>query len=226
MEHAPQIAARDMAMELIELACNNCGADIDIDEDARFVTCRYCKAKLEVRRTDGAAFTKVREAVERIEKSTAELKREMKRLRAENAVLKLQEELEEVDREWADERKQFAFGRDGRPATRGMANLVFGFAFVIVVGAIVLLTQWSELTFAVVFNLGIGAAMGALGYWLRQRALAHERAEKAYSARRADVEKRIGAARRRVGGRTAGGKGSPKRGKTARRRRRAAREDG
>lgn len=51
-------------MKLLRLACNGCGADIDLPDDARLVTCRYCGASLEVTETDGAAFTRVREVVE------------------------------------------------------------------------------------------------------------------------------------------------------------------
>ena len=82
-------------MELLSLACGHCGAPLEVPEGTHYVTCGYCSAKLEVHRSGGAIYTEVLEA---IQKRTDELADEVE-------ILKLQNELERIDREWQVERE-------------------------------------------------------------------------------------------------------------------------
>lgn len=58
-------------MELVTLACNECGAPLRVDVGVRFLTCEHCGARLEVHRRDGGAWTKkiekLEERIERLE---------------------------------------------------------------------------------------------------------------------------------------------------------------
>ncbi len=82
-------------MELISVRCNHCGAPLQIPAEARFVTCMYCKSELTVQRSDGAVCTEV---LQRIEQKTDRM--------ADNlGVLRIQGELELLDREWQMKRE-------------------------------------------------------------------------------------------------------------------------
>ncbi len=65
-----------IGMELVAVRCQNCGSSLKLDPEARFVTCKHCASQLEVRHTEGAAFTKVLEEVEgRLEDTEREISR-------------------------------------------------------------------------------------------------------------------------------------------------------
>lgn len=36
------------SMKITKVCCQGCGADLEVDEEIRFVNCNYCGAKLEV----------------------------------------------------------------------------------------------------------------------------------------------------------------------------------
>ena len=84
--------------QTISVACNHCGAPLQVESATRFVTCAYCKSQLEIKRTGSSYFTSV---LERIDQNTQSI--------AENVeAIRLQHELERVDREWEKERGEFA----------------------------------------------------------------------------------------------------------------------
>ena len=83
-------------MELLSVRCNHCGAPLQIPADARFVTCMYCRSELTVQRTEGSVSTEV---LQRIEQKTDRM--------ADNlGVIRLQGELELLDREWQMKREK------------------------------------------------------------------------------------------------------------------------
>src|SRR5688572_10122426 len=97
-----------MAVETTSVACNHCGATLDIGEDTRFVTCTYCDTKLAVRREKGALFTEVRKAVAKLEKRAAKIEGDVD-------VLKLEAELARVERDWEQRREPLmSRSKDGR----------------------------------------------------------------------------------------------------------------
>lgn len=83
--------------EAISVACNHCGAPLQVEETTRFVTCAYCKSQLEVKRTGSSYFTS---ALERIDQNTQQIAEDVEAIR-------LQHELERVDREWELEQQKF-----------------------------------------------------------------------------------------------------------------------
>lgn len=184
-------------MQLVRLACDGCGADLELPGDARFVTCRFCDARLEVRHTDSAAFTRVRKAVERVERKTEKLADEMQELRAENRVLRLEDELQQLEREW-DEKKESMMirGKDGSVSvpTRFSAQVI-GFVTVVAGGIVALAMPRAEGMLAGLFIAGLGAAAG---FFQHGKAVRFEEAQERYLDRRDRLEARMEKARRRA----------------------------
>lgn len=184
-------------MELVRLACDGCGADLELPEDARFVTCRFCDARLEVRRTESAAFTRVREAVERVEQKTEKLSGEMRALRAENRMLSLKDELHQLERDWDQQKADLMIrGKDGNLSepTRFTAQVIGGVT--VAAGAFVALAM--PAAHALLAGLAIGVMGVAVGVWQHSKAVRFERAQGRYFDRRAELEARIEKARRRA----------------------------
>jgi DNA-directed RNA polymerase subunit RPC12/RpoP len=48
----------------LSVNCNHCGATLEVDENTRFVTCKYCHSRLAIQTTGSAVFTKVLEKLE------------------------------------------------------------------------------------------------------------------------------------------------------------------
>jgi DNA-directed RNA polymerase subunit RPC12/RpoP len=82
-------------MGLISLSCHHCGASLSIPDDARYVTCRFCGSQLQVEHTESATYTRV---LEKLDARTAEMARDL-------AVIKHQNALEQLDRDWQTERE-------------------------------------------------------------------------------------------------------------------------
>ena len=111
-------------MDLTQVSCNGCGAALQIPANARFVTCRYCGANLEIKHTDSAVYT---ETLNRIDQRTAEMAEDL-------GAIRRAQEIERLDREWALERNGF-MTRDKQgnlrepSATAGMLGAFIGGAF-------------------------------------------------------------------------------------------------
>jgi DNA-directed RNA polymerase subunit RPC12/RpoP len=107
-------------METISVRCNHCGAALDVGNETRFVTCQFCNSQLEIKRTDSSVFT---EEVERIARNTDKMAESME-------VIKLQNEIEQLDREWSTRMAQEApTDKEGHPISKGGA--AFGMAFAV-----------------------------------------------------------------------------------------------
>ena len=110
-------------MELLSLACGHCGAPLEVPDGTRYATCGYCSSKLEVHRSGGAIYTEVLEA---IQKRTAEIAGEVE-------ILKLQNELERIDREWQSEREScMVRGKNG--SLSEPSPVVGTIIFIVVIG--------------------------------------------------------------------------------------------
>jgi hypothetical protein len=86
---------------------------LDIDQATRFATCAHCGSKLEIKRSGSAYFTSV---LDRLDQTTRDMAGNLE-------VIKLQNELERLDREWEMQRQSFAIrDKDGNttyPSTTG-----------------------------------------------------------------------------------------------------------
>lgn len=106
---------------LIPLACNHCGAAIDVEASTRFVTCTYCGSRLEVHRTGNAAYTSVLEAIDQRTQQIAE----------DVEIIKIQNQLEHLDRQWQMQRDSLLVrnkdGSTSEPSALGTAmGIVMG----------------------------------------------------------------------------------------------------
>jgi len=77
-------------MKVTKVCCQGCGADLQIDETIRYVTCNYCNARLEI--VHDTTVTHSRQ-LDKIERTTDDLAVKLK-------VLELQNDIERLDREW------------------------------------------------------------------------------------------------------------------------------
>ena len=80
-------------MPVVSVSCNHCGAPLEVAESPRFVTCRHCGSRLKIEHGQGAAYTEVLEELQATQREMAD----------DIETLRLQNELERVDREWSDE---------------------------------------------------------------------------------------------------------------------------
>jgi DNA-directed RNA polymerase subunit RPC12/RpoP len=108
------------SLQTISVNCNHCGATLQVDENTRFVTCNYCHSRLAIQRSDSAVFTEV---LEKIEEHTGELAEDVK-------LIRLQNEIEQLDREWMMTREKFMLsGQNGQKSDPSIAG---GVAMIIV----------------------------------------------------------------------------------------------
>ena len=91
-------------MQLEKIACNSCGAPLEVAGTARFATCRHCGTQLSIQRTETATFTEV---IEKLAATTEELSEKINTLTGHS-------ELAALDREWELERQKYLVtGKDG-----------------------------------------------------------------------------------------------------------------
>lgn len=77
-------------MKITKVCCQGCGADLEVDEDIRFVNCNYCGAKLEIVHDRTTTHSRV---LEKLERRSDEMAEDLR-------VIRLQNDLEKLDREW------------------------------------------------------------------------------------------------------------------------------
>lgn len=82
-------------MKLVTINCNECGAPLEAPKKTKFLTCGYCSAQLKISHSGGASYSEVLESVD---ERTSRIADDVERL-------KIESELERVDREWHDERE-------------------------------------------------------------------------------------------------------------------------
>lgn len=102
-------------METQAISCNHCGAPLQVQPTTRFVTCGHCGSQLRVERSKDAIFTEVLE----------DLRATQSEMAADLETLRLQNELERIDREWERESRRYEIvSQDGRRSTPGTGSSV------------------------------------------------------------------------------------------------------
>ncbi len=140
-----------MDTRVMKLCCQGCGADLQVTEDVRFVTCNYCQSKLEIVRDASVTHTRV---LEKLERTTERIAGNLK-------VIELQNDLERLDREWESERSSMMVrGENGQVSAPSTAASVIGGIFAIGFGIFFMVsTSFMGLSLFSVFGLifaGIG----------------------------------------------------------------------
>jgi hypothetical protein len=169
-------------MKLLTLSCNECGAPLEVPADAKFVTCGYCSARLAVQRTSNAVYTEV---LEKIGEQTEKLAQEVE-------VLKLQNELARLDREWSDERERHMISdKHGRhePSTASVIApvLVGAVGLVMTLGMLGSGAPGMAIFGLLFFAFGIVIAVANAG-----KASAYTKAREQYEWRRSQLLARLG----------------------------------
>lgn len=144
---------RPVETRVIKLCCQGCGADLEVDDSIRFLTCNYCHSKLEVVRDASTTHTRV---LEKIEETTQRMEGSLK-------VIELQNDLATLDREWESFRQTMLVrsehGDVSEPSSPG--NVVRG--VVLIIGGIVWMVFASSMGAPGIFPLFgllfIGAAI-------------------------------------------------------------------
>jgi len=171
-------------MNTISLSCDSCGAPLDAPERTRFVTCRHCGSRLEVHRTGDVFYT---ELLDTLQRRTDEMAEDLD-------VIRLQNELEQLDREWFIGREQHMDrNKQGHlhvPTTR---DALLGGIMIVVFGVIwtAMATSMGAPFFFPLFGLlfiggGLYTAINSFS-----KAAAYRQAESRYRARRADLLKQL-----------------------------------
>src|SRR3954464_7478038 len=83
--------------QVINVACNKCGASLPVTAGTRFVTCAYCGSQLEIPRSGSAVYTEV---LQSIDQRTQRIEQDVEQIKRQN-------ELEQLDRDWMMRREQF-----------------------------------------------------------------------------------------------------------------------
>jgi hypothetical protein len=106
-----------MGPEISTVACNHCGAPLELGPTTRFLTCTHCGAKLQLHRSGNALYTEVLEA---IDQRTRAMAQEMDDIRRQN-------ELARLDREWMLRRDPLMVrGKHGGTSVPSAPTSIFG----------------------------------------------------------------------------------------------------
>jgi LSD1 subclass zinc finger protein len=187
------VADEEEAMEMTKVSCNGCGAALQVPEGARFVTCRYCNASLEIKRTESAVYT---ETLERIDQRTAAMAEDLDAIRQG-------QEMERLDREWALRRAGFM--RLSKDGTEREPSVAAGVLSIVIGGGFGLF--WTVMAFGITSRgMGMGAPgpvmifplfgvlfiAGAvvMGLMTISRALRLQQAQREYERRRGEMAAR------------------------------------
>lgn len=176
-------------MKITKVCCQGCGADLEVDETVRYVTCNYCHARLEVVHDPSVTHTRL---MEKLEKTTDRMAENLK-------VIELQNDLERLDREWSSHRESFMVtGKDGHRSLPTHGGSVIGGVIGVAFG---------------IFWIGMAASIGApapmvifgvvfVGFIIFKsisgtaKAGEHQSAESDYQSRRDRLARQIDESRR------------------------------
>lgn len=175
-------------METLSVRCNHCGAPLEVGASTRFVTCQFCSSSLEVKRTDNSVFT---EEVAKIAENTGRMAESLE-------VIQLQNEIEQLDREWGIEQAGHMVNSRTGPRTPG--NPVFGLVFTIFFAVVCfLMASGFASSGAGIFTIvpvGMGVFALIAGVMGMIRGEDRKSAETGYQQRRAELVQRLDALRK------------------------------
>lgn len=107
-----------MPVRITKVACQNCGANLSVDESIRFVTCGYCAAQLEIVHEPSTVHSKLLEDVVKRQDAVED----------ELRGLRLEKQIERLDHEWGAFRERVSSKtKDGTLVEPGKAGpILFG----------------------------------------------------------------------------------------------------
>jgi hypothetical protein len=173
-----ELGSRGFAqMPLEAIACNQCGAPLQVPDAAQFVNCNHCGASLAVRREESVTYTSI----------VAQLAEQTNGLAEQIAHLQYQNEAERIDRGWEAERQSMLIRHKNGTTSEPSSDLsaVGGVAMIIIGGllfAAAIRTDVNDLGSAGLSVFGLGLVWLTLGRLCGKN---FERAKAAYRRRRA-----------------------------------------
>ena len=128
-------------MKIVTISCNECGAALESPMKAKFITCSYCSSRLKVVHSGGASYSEV---LESMNQRTEQIADDVEKLRLEG-------ELERVDREWMMQKEGFkVHDKNGRSSIPTETGTVIITVFIVIFG---------------IFWMGLTASMAAPGFF-------------------------------------------------------------
>ena len=175
-------------METLSVRCNHCGAPLEVGASTRFVTCQFCSSSLEVKRTDNSVFT---EEVAKIAENTGRMAESLE-------VIQLQNEIEQLDREWGIEQAGHMVNSRTGPRTPGhpVIGLVFAIFFAVVCFLMASGFASSGAGIFTIVPVGMGVFALIAGVMGMIRGEDRKSAETGYQQRRAELVQRLDALRK------------------------------
>jgi DNA-directed RNA polymerase subunit RPC12/RpoP len=171
-------------MRALSLTCNHCGASLEVPRKTRFVTCQYCSSRLEIKQTSGTIYTEVLEAIdEKTERMVQDLE-----------VIKLQNRLEQLDREWEIEKERYLpKGKHGETMvpTRGVIVIVAVIGGIFGLFWIILTLAMGAPLFFPLFGLIVVAGVIAVCIKTMSSARIYERRKRVYDNERGELLEEI-----------------------------------
>ena len=161
-------------MRFVDSRCIHCGATLRVAQDAAHICCQYCKAELIVVR-DGVAVT------------TQMLGEMNENLGQKLDVLRVQNELERLDREWGMQREGFMVsGKDGARSLPSVTGSIFTGGVMVAMGVVgvVIIANATAPPFVIFMPCILIVAGIVNAFTGMSKASAHDMAEAAYRARR------------------------------------------
>lgn len=185
-------------MKVTSLACNNCGAPLEVAETTKFATCTHCGSRLSITHTGSAAYTEV----------LAQIGQHTEQMSDDLAAIRLHNELERLDREAQDARVKWQSHlshisttvAEARRFDKGSSRAKLG----LLISAVLLLgTLSSNGAWIIPFGIGIWAFLALRNsqsharkhndwkqYYQKQQQLFSD-AEQGYNAKRTDIIRRL-----------------------------------
>ena len=161
-------------MRFVDSRCIHCGATLKVAQDATHLCCQYCKAELLVVRDGGEITTQM------LGEMQEDLGQKLDILRAQN-------ELERLDREWAIERETFMVSNQhGARKIPSSAGSLIGGLFAAgfgIIWTVIASSSGAPGIFPMVGVVFVILAVGTIVVGM-SKASAHETAEAAYQRRR------------------------------------------
>ena len=106
-----------MGMRFIDSRCIKCGANLRVPPDANLVCCQYCNSELQVVRDGSVLTTRLLESMEEMK---GDLGHKLE-------ILRVQNEIERLDREWDLQRHEFmVHGKNGSSIPSSAGSLIGG----------------------------------------------------------------------------------------------------
>lgn len=175
-------------MKITKVCCQGCGADLQVDETVRYVTCNYCHARLEVVHDPSVTHTRL---MEKLEKTT-------ERMAGNLRVIELQNELARMDREWEQERESFMVtGKHGHRSLPSKDASALSLVVGVIAGLIFLAISSSSGNSSVFGFVGLLVVVLSIVQTIKgfSQASEYDRALSLFEDRRADLIRQIGQAR-------------------------------